>query len=51
MSKNKLEDLVTVEITRGARTRLKVQAAIAEKTIPEYLGSIIYQKDKERMKS
>lgn len=50
MSKNKLEDLVTVEITRGARTELKVQAVLAGQTIPEYLGHLINQEKIKRTK-
>ena len=39
----------TIEITRGARMELKVQAALEGKTIPEYLEHIINQKKNERL--
>ena len=45
----KLSKRTMVEITRGARMELKVQAALVAKTIPEYLEELINQKKNERI--
>lgn len=45
----KLSELVTVWVSRGARMEAKIQAALAGKDMSEYLEEIINQKKNERI--
>lgn len=46
---DKFSEQVIVRITRGARMKLKVLAALQAKSMSEYLEALIDQKENERL--